>query len=68
MRGRAEESEALSVNDSGSGLVVLLLRDPHLLEGGERRENRAADPDRVLPLRRRDDPSHHTIMFTCTIT
>jgi len=26
--------EALAVDDGGSTLVVLLLRDPHLLEGG----------------------------------
>mmetsp|Transcript_88679 Transcript_88679/g.197130 ORF Transcript_88679/g.197130 Transcript_88679/m.197130 type:complete len:230 (-) Transcript_88679:542-1231(-) len=43
-------SEALPVDDSGAGLVVLSLRDPHLLEGAERREDRAADPHRVLPL------------------
>ena len=27
--------EALAVNDGGAALVVLLLGDPHLLEGGE---------------------------------
>jgi len=26
--------EALAVNNGGARLVVLLLRDPHLLEGG----------------------------------
>ena len=44
------------MDDAGAGLVVLLLRDPHLLEGGERREDRATDPHGVLTLRRRDDP------------
>jgi hypothetical protein len=29
-----------------------LLGDPHLLEGGEQREDGAADPDRVLALGR----------------
>ena len=50
-------SEALAVDDAGTGLVVLLLRDPHLLERRERREDRAADPHGVLALRRRDDPA-----------
>ena len=39
-----------SVDDGRSGLIVLLLGDPHLLEGGERGEDRSSDPDRVLPL------------------
>merc|ERR1712021_248485 len=42
--------EALPVNNGGTTLVVLLLGDPHLLEGGERGEDGASDPDRVLPL------------------
>ena len=29
-------------------LIILLLGDPHLLEGGERREDGAADPHGVL--------------------
>ena len=37
--------EALAVDDGRARLVVLLLGDPHLLEGRERREDRAADPD-----------------------
>eukprot|EP00326_Haptolina_ericina_P003947 CAMPEP_0181225572 /NCGR_PEP_ID=MMETSP1096-20121128/31776_1 /TAXON_ID=156174 ORGANISM="Chrysochromulina ericina, Strain CCMP281" /NCGR_SAMPLE_ID=MMETSP1096 /ASSEMBLY_ACC=CAM_ASM_000453 /LENGTH=272 /DNA_ID=CAMNT_0023318819 /DNA_START=36 /DNA_END=850 /DNA_ORIENTATION=+ len=37
----------------------LLLGDPHLLEGGERREDGAADPDGVLALGRRDDLDLH---------
>ena len=36
--------EALAVDDRGARLVVLLLGDPHLLEGRERREDGAADP------------------------
>merc|ERR1719457_503567 len=42
--------EALSVDDGGSALIVLLLGDPHLLEGGQRGKDGATDPDRVLPL------------------
>ena len=43
--------EAFAVHDGGAGLVVLLLADPHLLEGGEGSQDGAADPDRVLALR-----------------
>merc|ERR1712114_150765 len=42
--------EALPVDNGGSTLVVLLLGDPHLLEGGERSEDGASNPDGVLPL------------------
>ena len=51
--------EAFAVDDGGAGLVVLLLGDPHLLEGGERGQDGAADPDGVLPLRGRDDLDLH---------
>ena len=47
------------MDNGGTGLVVLLLRDPHLLEGGEGGEDGAADPDRVLPLGRSDDLDLH---------
>ena len=43
------------MDDSGAGLVVLLLGDPHLLEGGERSQDGASDPDGVLPLGGSDD-------------
>ena len=36
-------------------LVVLLLGDPHLLEGGEGGQDGATDPDGVLPLGGSDD-------------
>merc|ERR1719348_349183 len=42
--------EALPVDDGGAALVILLLGDPHLLEGGKRGEDGASDPDGVLPL------------------
>jgi hypothetical protein len=42
--------EALAVNDRRTALVVFLLGDPHLLEGGQRSENGTTDPDRVLAL------------------
>ena len=47
--------EALAVDNGGAAFVVLLLRDPHLLEGGEGGQDRSADPDRVLPLGGSDD-------------
>merc|ERR1739848_620573 len=47
--------EALAVDDGGAALVVLLLGDPHLLEGGQRGQDGSSDPDRVLPLGGSDD-------------
>src|SRR3989338_8074046 len=42
--------KALAMDDGRSRLVVLLLGDPHLLEGGERGQDGTSDPDRVLAL------------------
>merc|ERR1712128_302402 len=47
--------EALPVDNGWAAFVVLLLGDPHLLEGGERGEDGSSDPDRVLPLWGSDD-------------
>merc|ERR1719147_455366 len=47
--------EALSVDNARAGLIILLLGDPHLLEGGERGKDGSSDPDRVLPLRGGND-------------
>jgi hypothetical protein len=47
--------EALAVDNGGSALIVLLLGDPHLLEGGEGGQDGATDPDGVLPLRGSND-------------
>merc|ERR1719184_438410 len=43
------------MDNGGAALVVLLLGDPHLLEGGEGRQDGATDPDGVLPLWGSDD-------------
>ncbi len=43
------------MDNRGSALIVLLLGDPHLLEGGEGGQDGATDPDGVLPLRGSDD-------------
>merc|ERR1711964_933089 len=43
-------SEALPVNDGWARLVILALGDPHLLEGAQRGEDGATDPNRVLAL------------------
>jgi hypothetical protein len=40
--------EALAVDDGRTALIVLLLGDPHLLEGREGSQNGTTDPDRVL--------------------
>jgi hypothetical protein len=50
-----ERLEALSVDNSGAGLVVLLLGDPHLLEGGQGSQDGSSDPDGVFTLRGSDD-------------
>merc|ERR1711970_1112549 len=42
--------EALAVDNGWAALIVLLLGDPHLLEGGEGGKDGSSDPDRVLPL------------------
>merc|ERR1719260_557189 len=42
--------EALPVDNGWATLIILLLGDPHLLEGGERGKDGSSDPDRVLPL------------------
>merc|ERR1712136_505731 len=47
--------EALAVDDGGAALIVLLLGDPHLLEGGEGGQDGSSDPDRVLSLRGSND-------------
>jgi hypothetical protein len=51
--------EALPVDDGRARLVVLLLADPHGLEGGQRGKDGATDPDGVLALGRRDDLDLH---------
>lgn len=51
--------EALAVNDAGTALVVLLLGDPHLLEGGQGGENGTTDPDGVLAFGRSNDLDLH---------
>jgi len=51
--------EAFAVYDGGSGLVVFLFADPHLLECGQRGQDGSANPDGVLPFRRSDDLDLH---------
>ena len=43
------------MNDAWAGLVVLLFRDPHLLERGQGSQDGSTDPHGVLPLRGSDD-------------
>jgi len=51
--------EALPVDNGWSRLVVLLLADPHLLEGGQGGEDGSTDPDGVLALRWSNDLDLH---------
>mmetsp|Transcript_59928 Transcript_59928/g.147321 ORF Transcript_59928/g.147321 Transcript_59928/m.147321 type:complete len:346 (+) Transcript_59928:412-1449(+) len=51
--------EALPVDDRGARLIVLLLRDPHLLESRQRGEDGAPDPHGVLALGGGDDLDLH---------
>merc|ERR1712227_801232 len=59
-----EGLEALPVDNGGTALVVLLLGDPHLLEGGEGSQDGATDPDGVFPLRRSSDLLLHSVSNT----
>merc|ERR1712018_228322 len=47
--------EAFPVNNGWATFIIFLLGDPHLLEGGEGRQDGATDPDGVLPPRRGND-------------
>jgi len=51
--------EALPVDDGWTGLIVLLLADPHLLEGGQGSQDGPTDPYGVLALRGSDDLDLH---------
>merc|ERR1712128_385917 len=42
--------EALAVNNGWTTFIIFLFGDPHLLEGGERGQDRSTNPDRVFPL------------------
>ena len=48
------------MDNGGSGFVILLLADPHLLEGGQGGQDRASNPDRVLALRWGNDLQERT--------
>merc|ERR1712043_50976 len=56
---KTRELEAFPVHNGWARLVVLLLGDPHLLEGGEGGQDGSSDPDRVLPLWGSDDLDLH---------
>merc|ERR1711973_619776 len=52
---RVVKLEALPVDNGWAALIVFLLGDPHLLEGGKGRQDGASDPDGVFPLRGSND-------------
>merc|ERR1719221_1627158 len=47
--------EAFPVNNGWTAFIIFLLGDPHLLEGGEGRQDGASDPDGIFPLRWSND-------------
>ena len=47
------------MDDAGTAFIVLLLGNPHFLEGGEGSQDGASDPDGVFPLGRSDDLDLH---------
>ena len=49
------------MHDARPTFIVLKFADPHLLKCGQRSENRTADPNGVLPLRRSDDLDLHSL-------
>merc|ERR1711973_335733 len=52
---RVVKLEAFPVNNGWAALIVFLLGDPHLLEGGKGRQDGSSDPDGVFPLRGSND-------------
>merc|ERR1712088_665472 len=52
---RVVKLEALPVDDGWAAFIVFLLGDPHLLEGGEGRQDGSSDPDGVFPFWRSND-------------
>merc|ERR1719354_903418 len=56
---KSSDLEAFPVDNAGARLVVFLLGDPQLLEGGERSQDGSSDPDGVFPLGRSDDLDLH---------
>lgn len=54
-------SEALAIHNLRSSLFIILLRDPKVLERGQRRQYAPSDPCRILPKGRRPDLHFHPI-------
>ena len=51
--------ETFAMYNGRTRLVVFLLGDPHLLEGGKRSEDGASNPDRVFPFWRSNNLNFH---------
>ena len=47
--------ETFPVDNGWAAFIIFLFGDPHLLEGGEGRQDGASNPDRVFPLRGSND-------------
>jgi len=52
--------EAFSVNNAGSGFIVLLFANPHLLEGGKGSQDGTSNPNAVFSFRRSNDFYFHS--------
>lgn len=59
--------ETLAMDNRRSSLIVLLLTDPHLLEGREGGQDGATDPHRVLPFWGSNDLRGKKIITSKTI-
>ena len=51
--------KAFTVNNGSPSFIVFLFRDPHLLEGGQRSQDRSSNPYRVFTLRRSNNLDFH---------
>ncbi len=57
--------EAFAVDDGWSRLIILLLANPHLLEGGQGGQDGTSDPDRVFTLRWGNDLGRDERLANC---
>ena len=59
LSGRMFRLEAFAMNNGRTRFIVFFLRNPHLLEGGQRGQDGSSDPYRVFALRRSNDLDLH---------
>jgi len=59
--------EAFAVDNGWSRLVILLLANPHLLEGGQGGQDGTSDPDGVFTLRWGNDLRRNRQLAPCGV-